>query len=132
MTIARLEESSAEMLVHDTATTAEARRIIAEWLMPAIDQQLQRGAERLAGVTGLPAEVTRLSLAHRLAYAAKALEKLEASRAKRNGVSQADIARATGRNPSNIRRVYPELDEIAGLIGGGQQSIVVDGIAFRP
>lgn len=121
---------SPQMLIHDTTTAEEAKRILEEDLLPTIEAELDRSAAELAERTGLPAHLIRLSLAHRLSYAARALEKVEASRARRDGASQADIARATGRNPSNVRRVYPQLDELLQQLRDGDGRLIVDGFSF--
>jgi hypothetical protein len=121
---------SPQMLIHDTTTAEEAKRILEQDVLPAIEQELDRSAAELAERTGLPKHLIRLSLAHRLSYAARALEKVEASRARHDGASQADIARATGRNPSNVRRVYPQLDDLVKRMQSGIRELIVDGFTF--
>ena len=123
---------SPQKLIHDSQTSEEAQRILEDEIVPAMDRALERGAADLAESTGLPKHLIRLSIAHRLSYAARAFEKLEASRARFDGASQADIARATGRNPSNVRRVYPQIDELLRDLETGKPKIVVDGIPFTP
>ena len=128
----KFDATLAQKLIHDDQTSEEAQRIVEEEIIPAIDRVLDQGAAELAESTGLPKHLVRLSIAHRLRYAARAFEKLEASRARFDGASQVDIARATGRNPSNVRRVYPQIDELLRDLETGKPKIVVDGIPFTP
>jgi hypothetical protein len=132
----RKDTWAVQTLNFDVGLREKERKWLSLELLNEISEQLSERADELGEKRNLNPWLAKLWLMNQLAEMTKTAVHLTAGEAFAHGASFANIARAVNKSTSNIRRDFPQVDDIAAAqeqanSSGKDISITIDDWTFN-